>query len=217
MFFAASFSAIRIEVVAPVVDRSTKRRTRFPVITPPSPVATASTIGGVGKLANTVSAASATSATEPTTRAPNAANSLRAFSRVSVTTSLCPASISRRAIGAPISPRPMNPASSLMTLLSSIFARVLIPQPLLAVDFREDLAGGAEAVDCRRHPAIDRNLQKNLADFLAGQAVVQRTFQVHLELVRPVESGEHGKIEKAAGPAIEALAPPLRAPAIFGH
>ena len=48
----------------PVVERSTKRRTRLPSISPPLPAATASTMSGVGRLAITVSTRSATSRTE---------------------------------------------------------------------------------------------------------------------------------------------------------
>ena len=48
-------------MTAPVVERSTKRRTRLPAITPSLPVATASTMSGVGRLAITVSTPSATS------------------------------------------------------------------------------------------------------------------------------------------------------------
>ena len=48
-------------MTAPVVERSTKRRTRLPSITPSAPVATASTMSGVGRLAITVSTWSAIS------------------------------------------------------------------------------------------------------------------------------------------------------------
>ena len=51
-------------MTAPVVEVSTKRRTRVPSITPFGPVATASTMSGVGRLAMTVSAWSATAAGE---------------------------------------------------------------------------------------------------------------------------------------------------------
>ncbi len=52
---------MRCAMTEPVVERSTKRRTRLPSITPSGPVATLSTMSGVGRLTITVSAASATS------------------------------------------------------------------------------------------------------------------------------------------------------------
>ncbi len=63
---------MRFAMTAPVVERSTKRRTRLPSITPSAPVATASTMSGVGRLAITVSTVSATSRTEPAACAPSA-------------------------------------------------------------------------------------------------------------------------------------------------
>jgi hypothetical protein len=71
MFFAASAAKMRLAITAPVVERSTKRRTRLPSMTPPVPVATASTISGVGRLAITVSTSSAISRGEAA-RAPSA-------------------------------------------------------------------------------------------------------------------------------------------------
>jgi hypothetical protein len=64
---------MRPAITAPVVDRSTKRPTFLPSITPPGLVTTASTMSGVGRLAITVSAASATSAGERAAIAPRAA------------------------------------------------------------------------------------------------------------------------------------------------
>ena len=52
---------MRCAITEPVVERSTKRRTRLPSITPSGPVATLSTISGVGRLTITVSAMSAIS------------------------------------------------------------------------------------------------------------------------------------------------------------
>ena len=72
MLRAASSLKMRCAITEPVVERSTKRRTRLPSITPRGPVATASTMSGVGRLAITVSAASATSAGERAALAPRA-------------------------------------------------------------------------------------------------------------------------------------------------
>ena len=46
---------MRCAITEPVVERSTKRRTRLPSITPSGPVATLSTMSGVGRLTITVS------------------------------------------------------------------------------------------------------------------------------------------------------------------
>src|ERR1700691_59630 len=70
MFFAASSLKIFCAITEPVVERSTKRRTFLPSITPLGPVATLSTISGVGRLAITVSAMSATSFGERAATAP---------------------------------------------------------------------------------------------------------------------------------------------------
>src|SRR5262245_23227166 len=111
MFRPLSVSKIRLAITAPVVDRSTKRRTRLPSITPPGPVATASTTSGVGRLTITVSTASATSRGEPAACAPSAMRRSMASRRVSNTTRRWPASTSRRAMGKPIWPSPMKPIS----------------------------------------------------------------------------------------------------------
>ena len=88
-----------------------KRLTRLPSITPPLPVATSSEACSEGRLAITVSISSATSFGEAPALAPSATSLSTAAFCVSNTVSLCPASISRRAIGKPIFPRPMNPIS----------------------------------------------------------------------------------------------------------
>src|SRR6266446_6677619 len=111
MFLALSSSKMRLAMTAPVVDRSTKRRTRLPSITPPGPVATASTTSGVGRLTITVSTASAISRGEPAACAPSAVRRSTASRRVSNTTRAWPASTSRRAMWKPIWPSPMKPIS----------------------------------------------------------------------------------------------------------
>src|SRR5262245_47276659 len=111
MFRPLSVSKMRLAITAPVVDRSTKRRTRLPSITPPGPVATASTTSGVGRLTITVSTASATSRGEPAACAPSAMSPVTTSRRVTNTPRRWPASTSRRAMGKPIWPSPMKPIS----------------------------------------------------------------------------------------------------------
>ena len=83
MFFAASNLKMRCAITEPVVERSTKRRTFLPSITPSGPVATLSTMSGVGRLTITVSAKSATSFGERAAMPPSAAISPIASWRVS--------------------------------------------------------------------------------------------------------------------------------------
>ena len=73
MFFSASSLKTFCAITEPVVDRSTKRFTFLPSITPSGPVATFSTMSGVGRLTITVSAESAISLGERTAMPPSAA------------------------------------------------------------------------------------------------------------------------------------------------
>ncbi len=83
IFFFANAAAIFVATREPVVDRSMKRLTRFPWMTPPSPVATFSEICSEGRLAITVSTRSATSAGDDASRAPIATKGATASLRVS--------------------------------------------------------------------------------------------------------------------------------------
>src|SRR5260370_14413872 len=194
---------MRTAICEPTVERSTKRFTSLPSITPPVPVATSSEAGREGRLASTVSARSATSLGEEAACAPSATNFSTASLRWSNTTSRCKASIRRRAMGKPIFPRPMNPISMVCASAS--------------VDFGEHFARDAEAVDARGHAGIDRHLHEDFANLVLGHAVDQRALDVHPQFMRPVEDRDHGKIEHAAGLARQLLAAPHRAPAIFGN
>jgi hypothetical protein len=82
-----SMSWIRTAIREPVVDRSTKRLTFLPSITPPLPVATSSEACSEGRLAITVSVRSATSLGEAAAVAPSATSLSTASLRVSNTTS----------------------------------------------------------------------------------------------------------------------------------
>src|SRR5438105_10591744 len=222
----------------PTVERSTKRLTRLPSITPPAPVATSSEACSDGRLASTVSQRSAMSLGDDAACAPSATSLSTASFRVSNTVSWCFASIRRRAIGKPIFPRPMNPISMVLfpyfviaseakqSILSSCgevdcFASLAMTDrtstcPLRLVQFREHFARDAKAVDAGGHAGIDRNLHEDFADFVAADPVGQRALDVHAQLVRPVEDRDHGEVEHAAGLARQFVAAPHRAPAIFG-
>ena len=114
MLRAFSRSWIFTAICEPMVERSMKRLTRLPSMTPPLPVATSSEACSEGRDAITVSTSSAMSLTDVPALAPSATSRSTAAFWVSNTVSLCPASISRRAIGKPIFPRPMNPISMTM-------------------------------------------------------------------------------------------------------
>src|ERR1700674_4683584 len=150
----------------PTVERSTNRLTRLPSIAPLSPVTTSSEACSDGRLASTVSARSAMSFGDDAACAPSATNLSTASLRWSNTTSLCLASIRRRAMGKPIFPRPMNPMS--MMIRSSAL-----------VDFGEHFARNSKTVDARGHAGIDRHLHEDLANLLLGHAVDQRALDVH--------------------------------------
>ena len=87
MFFLARRSWIFTAICEPVVERSTKRLTFLPSITPSLPVATSSEACSDGRLAMTVSTRSATSFGEDAACAPSATSASTASLRVSNTTS----------------------------------------------------------------------------------------------------------------------------------
>src|SRR6185437_14202670 len=121
-----------------------------------------------------------------------------------------PAAISRSAIGRPMLPRPTKPMRGLAVIIRARAAALL-----LAVDLGEDLARRAEGVDRGGHAGIDPGLQEDLGDLLARDAVVERAPDMQLDLVRPVERGQHGEVEEAARLARQAGPRPHLAPAIF--
>src|SRR5262249_390779 len=59
-------------------------------------------------------------------------------------------------------------------------------------------------------------LQEDLADFVARHTVSERTCNVNLELVRPVEGADHRQIQHAPRFLRKSLPPPNRAPTVFG-
>src|SRR5215831_21148995 len=59
------------------------------------------------------------------------------------------------------------------------------------------LAGDAEAVDAGRHPGVARDLQQDLLDLFLRHAVVERRFDVQLELVRAVQCRDHRDVYDA--------------------
>jgi len=78
----------------------------------------------------------------------------------------------------------------------------------LGVQFLEGLAGDAEAVDPGWDAAVDGDLQQDLFDLIAGDAVLDCGLDVQLELVRAVEGADHRQVGDAAAAAVEAGAGP---------
>src|SRR5688500_2143609 len=68
----------------------------------------------------------------------------------------------------------------------------------LLVELGKRLACDAERIDAGRYAAIDRHLQEHLADLFPGDAVPQGASDMELQLVRPVERGNHRQVEHAA-------------------
>src|SRR4051812_2779420 len=79
------------------------------------------------------------------------------------------------------------------------------------------LARDAKGIDRRRHSGIDRDLQENLANFVLGDAIGERSADMRLQLMRTVEDRDHRQIEHAAGLQRQAFAPPYGTPTIFSH
>src|SRR4051812_1690967 len=86
---------------------------------------------------------------------------------------------------------------------------------LVLIDFRERLSRHPEGIDAGRHAAVDRDLHEDLADLVARHAVHERTLDVHLQLVRPVERADHRQVEHAARLARQCFASPDVAPAVL--
>src|SRR5262245_10644271 len=108
-----SSSASRRTIAHELVERSTwTSPRRAPARIPASPRTTDSTSTGPGSEVITTRQRAATSRGLAALRAPASASGRSASGRRSWTTSACPASSSRRAIGAPIVPTPMKPTSS---------------------------------------------------------------------------------------------------------
>src|SRR5262245_12586750 len=81
----------------------------------------------------------------------------------------------------------------------------------------EDLLGDAEAVHRRGHAAIGADLQEYLLQLVLADAVVDGAANVQLQLVRPVERGDHAEVEDRSRPPVEAGPVPGPIPAPFGR
>src|SRR5262249_23285424 len=71
--------------------------------------------------------------------------------------------------------------------------------PLRRLHLLEGLAGDAEGVDAARDARVDRDLSQHFTNFVLGDAVAQRAFDMQLQFVRPVQDADHRDVEHAAG------------------
>jgi hypothetical protein len=84
------------------------------------------------------------------------------------------------------------------------------------IGFGEGFTGQAETVHRRGYAAINADLEQDFANLFTAQAIAQGAANVQLELVGPVERGNHGQVYHAALFERQALAAPDMAPAVFG-
>src|SRR6516162_10686512 len=66
---------------------------------------------------------------------------------------------------------------------------------------------GTECIEAGRDSAIGCRMQQGSFDLLDGNAVVERTFNVQLDLGCPVQGSEHCKIHQGAGLSVERSVP----------
>ena len=88
-------------------------------------------------------------------------------------------------MGKPMLPKPMKP-SGVVTGYSPSSLGERIPRD-------------PEAVDRGRDSGVDADLEEDLADLLAGDAVGERTPDVGAQFLRPVEHGDHREVQHASG------------------
>src|SRR6266404_8842871 len=67
---------------------------------------------------------------------------------------------------------------------------------------------GAECIEPGRNSTIGCRMQQGSFDLLDSHAVVERAFNVQLDLGRPVQGSEHRKVHQAAGLSVECSIPP---------
>src|SRR5215831_17285077 len=90
------------------------------------------------------------------------------------------------------------------------------PRRSLRLRLLEHLARDPEAVDCRRHAAVDGGLEEDLADLVLGDAVRERAAHVRLQLVRSVQRRQHREVQHAPDLARQTRPAPDGAPAVLG-
>src|SRR5215469_12953465 len=141
----------------------------MPESRPFSPSATASTSGGPGSELKTSSAASATARGVSAHTAPAASAGSADARRRSCTTSSWPPFCRFAAIPEPIMPKPMNP----IFIPPSVVIFTPLPLPLV-----EHLLGHLCPGHRRRPAGIEGEMGDDLAEFVLGQAVIERPVQM---------------------------------------
>ena len=74
----------------------------------------------------------------------------------------------------------------------------------------------AERLDAGRDAGVDRDLDQRVAQLVEGAAVAERTPEVGLELLGPVQRGEEAEVVEAALAVGQRRAAPHPAPAVLG-
>ena len=74
--------------------------------------------------------------------------------------------------------------------------------PKLDTHFREDFLRATEAVDCCWYSTVNRRLQKHFLNIFLAEAVINGAFYMELELMWPIEGGNHGEVDDASGATI---------------
>src|SRR5260370_10935713 len=174
-----------------------------PAKSPSAPKTTFSTSGGPGRLVKTISHCSATDLGVSAHSAPFSRCRLAASRRMSVTTSLYCDFCRLAAMKAPMVPRPMNPIfmiSPLRLVLRLVFCLVL---------GLELLHRRAHRGHGRGHAGIDADMQEDLFQLLARQAVVHAHADMRLPLLGASQRLQHGGCDD---PACHAF-PPRPSPA----
>src|SRR5882757_3953967 len=168
-----------------------------PAKSPSAPKTTFSTSGGPGRLVKTISHCSATDLGVSAHSAPFSRCRLAASRRMSVTTSLYCDFWRLAAMKAPMVPRPMNPifmVSPLRLVLCLVFCLVL---------GLELLHRRAHRGHGRGYAGIDADMQEDLLELLARQAVIHAHADMRLQLLGASQRLQHGDGDDAARHAFQ--------------
>src|SRR5882757_6580905 len=180
-----------------------------PAKSPSAPKTTFSTSGGPGRLVKTISHCSATDLGVSAHSAPFSRCRLAASRRMSVTTSLYCDFWRLAAMKAPMVPRPMNPifmVSPLRLVLRLVFCLIL---------GLELLHRRAHRGHGRGHAGIDADMQEDLFQLFARQAVVHAHADMRLQLLGAAQRLQHGDGDDAACHAFQPRPSPGRGEAML--
>src|SRR5208282_631187 len=93
-------------------------------------------------------------------------------------------------------------------------ASAAISARFLGRNLADDGIGAPKTLGRDRNAGVNSGLQENFRNLLRRHAVVQRTANVHLELMPSGQRRQHADVEYAAGLARQTLAQPHISPAL---